>query len=131
MTDGGFRVLVTASRAWDDGYTIFRVLNEILNEQGTPLTVIHADAKRGGGRITGMWCDVHPPGMITQERRSGLRGAALAQASSPHLVVAFLMPCDREWCPQYRIHWDHGPDEAVQYARAQGVKVRTLEAVPL
>ena len=78
-----------------------------------------------------MWCEVHPPGMITQDQRPGLRGAKLAAACSPHLVVAFLMPCDREWCPQYRIHWDHGPDEAVQYARAQGIKVRTLEAVPL
>ena len=124
-------MLVTASRAWEDGYTIFRVLNEILNEQGTPLTIIHGDAKRGGDHITRMWCEVHPAGMITQERRQGQRGAKLAGACSPHLVVAFLMPCGLEWCPQYRIHWDHGPDEAVQFARAQGIKVRTLEAVPL
>ena len=127
----GYRVLVAASRAWEDGYTIFRVLNEILAEQGTPLTVIHGDSERGGEHITRMWCDVHPPGMISQRRCPGSRGRELAERFSPHLVVAFLMPCGREWCPRYRIHWDHGPDETAEYARAQGIKVRTLEAVPL
>lgn len=131
MADGGYKVLVAASRAWEDGYTVFRVLNEILNEQGTPLTVIHSDAAKGGAHITRMWCDVHPPGMIEQRKCPGSRGREMAERHAPHLVVAFLMPCDRDWCPQRRIHWDHGPDETVAFARARGIKVRTLEAVPL
>jgi YspA, cpYpsA-related SLOG family len=131
MADSGYRVLVAGSRAWEDGYTIFRVLNEILNEQGTPLTVILGNTAKGAGHITRMWCQVHPGGMIGMESLPGVAGKELAERFTPHLVVAFLMPCDREWCPQYRIHWDHGPDQAVQYARAKGIKVRTLEAVPL
>ena len=131
MGEGGFRVLVAASRDWEDGYTVFRVLNEILDEQGTPLTVIHPGASRGGARIAAMWCDVHPAGMIRQVRCPGLRGPEMAERHGPHLVVAFLMPCGREWCPRYRVHWDHGPDETVAFARARGIRVRTLEAVPL
>ena len=136
-------MLVTASRAWEDGYTIFRVLNEILNEQGTPLTVIHGDAKRGGDHITRMWCEVHPAGMIDQKRcpvtpehwrRLGraagqVRNQWMVDNYGPHLCVAFLRPCGQEGCPRKGLHWSHGAEGCLEYAKAKGVPVRTLEAV--
>ena len=129
MADTGFRVLVAGSDNWDDGHTVFRVLNEILNEQGTPFTVITGGHERGAGQITRMWCQVHPAGMIHLKARPGRPFTALAGAYAPNLVVAFLMPCRRTGCWCGGLGWDHGPDDAVQYARAQGIPVRTLEAV--
>jgi hypothetical protein len=121
---GGFRVLVTGSSSWEDGYTIFDVLNEILGEQGTPLTVmIHGDGTRGACKITKMWCEVHPAGMI------GMKTGGKWEDGPPHLCVAFLMPCEQEGCPQRGLHWSHGAYGCVEYARAKGVPVRTLETV--
>ena len=129
MADSGFRVLVTGPDSWADGFTVFRVLNEILTEQGTPLTVILGDAVKGCGQITRMWCQVHPPGMIGMKARPGWGSRVLAERSRPHLVVAFLVPCRADGCPGRGLHWDHDPWECVTYAEATGIKVRTLEAV--
>lgn len=131
MDDSGFRVLVAGSDTWADGHTVFRVLNEILNDKGSPFTVILGGHVTGAGQITRMWCQVHPPGILHMKARPERSGPDLAAAFRPHLVVAFLMPCDQDGCPGRGMHWDHGPDETVQYARAQGIQVRTLEAVPL
>jgi hypothetical protein len=129
MTDGGFRVLVAGADSWSDGFTVFRVLNEILTEQGTPLTVILGNTVKGAGQITRMWCQVHPQGMIDMKARPGWSARLLAERARPHLVVAFLTPCRAGGCPQRGLHWDHGPGECAEYARAAGIKVRTLEAV--
>lgn len=128
MTDG-FRVLAVGSPDWEDGYTIFRVLNETLNAKGTPFTVVAPVTERGAGRIIRMWCQVHPPGIIDMQRHVVSRSRDLADRFAPHLVVAFLMPCNRDWCPGRGLHWSHDADECVRYARAKNIEVRTLETV--
>jgi hypothetical protein len=131
MTDGGFRVLAVGSPTWEDGHTIFRVLNEILNDKGTPFTVILPAMERGAGQILRMWCEVHPPGMITMERHRTRHSRNLLDRFAPHLVVAFLMPCAIDGCPGRGLHWSHDAFNCVNYARGRGVQVRTLETVTL
>jgi hypothetical protein len=95
------RVLVTASRGWEDVERIYRALNMIRNR---PLTVVHGGA-RGGDRIADMWAReqgqargvyVEPHPVTAQEYRFGGKAAPMRRNTfmvdlGANLCLAFIV----------------------------------------
>ena len=131
-----FRVLVTGSRAWNDGEAVWAALASIRYGDRT-LVVVHGKAPRGTDGMAARWARVHGVGGgIIEEphaadwdryrKRAGFIRNAEMVSLGADLCLAFLLPCTLPSCAGRKPHDTHGTAHCAALARKAGIPVKEV-----
>jgi hypothetical protein len=134
--DGTYRVILTASRAWDDPRAIWHALNgahQRAREAGKVLVIVHGNNGQGDmigklyGQITiGCEEEGHDPDWGTWGRPAGpLRNKEMVAAGAEECLAA-ISPCRERWCDRREPHDSHGASGCAAEAARAGIPVRRI-----
>ena len=134
-----YRLLVTASRDWQDGRRIHGALDAVLAQMdpGETLVVVHGDCPRGGDAAARRWVYVklnataapvreerHPADWGRLKKRAGMvRNAEMVDAGAS-MCFAWIMPCSQPGCRIPEPHGSHGATGCADLAEKAGIDVR-------
>lgn len=128
------RVLVTASRTWDDADYIDKVLDAALS--AGPMRLMHGACPTGGDFHADLWAlrrkregaDVDIIRRPADWRRLGktaglVRNTAMV-AEGQDLCLAFICPCASPHCRRTEPHGSHGTTHCAELAEGMEIETR-------
>ena len=129
-----YRVLVTGSRTWDDGRTVWDALEDLQWSPRT-LVVVHGAAPKGADEMADRWARVHGVGggIVAEPHaadwdRYGKRAGFIRNAEmvslGAELCLAFIAPCTNSSCRNGKPHGSHGATHCAALAEKAGIEVR-------
>jgi hypothetical protein len=132
-----YRILVTGSRDWSDGPTIWKSLAETVRalpyEQG--LLIVHGACPTGADQMADEWGRGYGATIETHRAEDFGPWPRCGPLRNRHMVslgadrcLAFIGPCTSPRCRKPRPHPSHGASHCADLAEKAGIPVRRFTA---